>query len=358
MRYPLDFRATFDETLLFWMERYVRNKLTTLSNAKVTNRELLTAVLQRLQKGIGSIDALRECIVDARRAGMIGINVCQQPLIRLYEYLKPMGMRSMREIDQDIILDYLAGVTSGMADATKRNYKTTISTLFSYIDKNNEDDEHNSYRYGIELKNWSGISSKKGNKLPQYLKSDEMSQFIDAIESCPFKSGDEFRNRLCLKIIVYTGVRVAEALNMRFKDFKLVDGAYVVTIKQKGNKERIVLIKYDIVTADLNALKKIDNRDDEDLLFVSRQKSTYGKQLTQSTVHRVVEKVLGYAGIVKSKNGAHMLRHSFATMIYNKSKDILLTQEALGHDSVETTRIYTHFDEDNLRKAASIMDGV
>ena len=71
---------------------------------------------------------------------------------------------------------------------------------------------------------------------------------------------------------------------------------------------------------------------------------------------RIVENILRSCGIKKEKNGAHMLRHTFATLLYNKSKDLVLVQETLGHASLDTSRIYTHFDKDKLHKAASIMD--
>jgi len=51
-----------------------------------------------------------------------------------------------------------------------------------------------------------------------------------------------------------------------------------------------------------------------------------------------------------------MLRHSFATKLYQKNKDLILVQEALGHADLNTSRIYTHFDKDRLKAAASVMD--
>lgn len=86
------------------------------------------------------------------------------------------------------------------------------------------------------------------------------------------------------------------------------------------------------------------------LLFVNRN----GKALTQAYVSRIVEQILFRAGIRKQKNGAHMLRHTFATLLYKKQKDLVLVQEALGHASLNTSRIYTHFDNDKLKLAAQV----
>jgi integrase/recombinase XerD len=55
MRYDLDFKSNFNDTLLFWIERFVRNKLTTLSNRQVTDKEKLASIIQQLVKVTKSI---------------------------------------------------------------------------------------------------------------------------------------------------------------------------------------------------------------------------------------------------------------------------------------------------------------
>jgi integrase/recombinase XerD len=78
--------------------------------------------------------------------------------------------------------------------------------------------------------------------------------------------------------------------------------------------------------------------------------------MTQAYVSRIVEHMLAIAGVRKEKNGAHMLRHTFATLLYHKRKDIVLVQEALGHASLNTSRIYTHFDSNKLKEAANVAE--
>ena len=51
-----------------------------------------------------------------------------------------------------------------------------------------------------------------------------------------------------------------------------------------------------------------------------------------------------------------MLRHTFGTKLYQTNKDLILVQEALGHADINTSRIYTHFDKDRLKKTTSIFD--
>ena len=226
-----------------------------------------------------------------------------------------------------------------------------ILSFFNYIDKQNQDDNGNSYVFGFELKNWAGLNSKSGIKLPSFLSDDELKRFLISIETTKFKDYAQSKNRLLIKIILYTGMRVSEALNIKYKDIILEDSLYTMKITGKGNKQRIAMIKQKYIQKDLDGWKEY-RKDDCSLLFTSRT----GKKLTQPYISYIMDKILLNAGIRKDKNGAHMLRHTFGTKLYQTNKDLILVQEALGHSDINTSRIYTHFDKDKLKKTTSIFD--
>lgn len=350
MRYPIDFLSTFDKTLLFWLERFIKLKLTTLSNRNVKDKQLFNEILQHLNKGVKTIDELKNLAKEARQAGLIGINTYINPLEKLYEQLTALGFASMKEIDEETIIDFLATYTSGLSDATKKNYRMAILSFFKYIDKQNEDDDGKSYIYRMELKNFAGLGGSKGQKLPTYMHDEEIQRFLNAIEETPFKEYAQAKNRLLIKLILYTGMRVSEALDIQIKDIVKEDGFYIFRISGKGNKQRIAMIKISYIQKELDVWLK--QKPNTALLFCSRT----GKPLTQPYVSYIMDKILLYAGIRKEKNGAHMLRHTFATRLYQKNHDLILVQEALGHADLNTSRIYTHFDKERLKAATSVMD--
>ena len=350
MRYEIDFYDNFEKCFLFWIQNFIRYKLTTLSNRQVTDKKRFQEILTALNKNINTINEIKDLAKEARQIGLIGINTYINPLEKLYSDFVLKDFDSMKEIDEEFIVDFLAVHTSSLSDATKKNYRMAIIGLFKYIDKQNQDKNGNSFVYNIELKHVSGLGGSKVNKLPTFMHDDEIKRFLESIETTEFKNYAQAKNRLLIKVILYTGMRVSEALSIRQKEMHLENGHYVFLITGKGNKQRIAMIKEHYIQKDLQEWQEF--RPNTPLLFCSRT----GKSLSQPYVSYIMDKILLNAGIRKEKNGAHMLRHTFATRLYQKNRDLILVQEALGHADLNTSRIYTHFDQQRLKAATSVMD--
>ncbi len=335
------------------MGRYMHSKLNSLSNRQVKDPDALARIIGQLRRGVENIDEMSRLAKEARNAGLIGINTYYKPLEKLYGYLTALGPTSMKEIDEELLSDFLASATASLSDATKKNYRIAMINFFGYIDKQNGEDDGTSHHYGIQLKNWGGLSGKSGTKLPSFMQEAEVERFIEAIDTFPFQHAVAARNRVLIKLILFTGIRVSEALGLKTKDLILESDVYLVRITGKGNKARVVMIKAAHINKYLKEWLQIRPCQGE-LLFCNKK----GTPLTQAYVSRIVEKILMSAGIRKEKNGAHMLRHTFATMLYLKKRDLVLVQEALGHASLDTSRIYTHFDKERLKEAAGVMDDI
>ncbi|MCX2716642.1 tyrosine-type recombinase/integrase [Helicobacter sp. MIT 21-1697] len=355
MKYPLNYKDEFSYSLLFWLVRFVRYKLTTLSNHQVYDKvKILEAIDMLSNDKVSSIEELESICKKARKAGMIGINTYATPLLKLYTFLTQSTLHSMEDIDEEILSDFLSVETSTLSTASKKNYRIALIGFFGYIDKQNEN-EGTSYVYDITLK-MSSLQGKSGQKLPAFLNQKELEQFLQAIEQAQLGEKVAARNKLIIKLIVYTGIRVSEALALRCKDIFPTQDCYLVQIRGKGNKPRVVMIRQSHIQSLLNAwlTQRLSFSPKNDLLFCN----TKGNPLTQSYIYRNVENILTQAGIRKEKNGAHMLRHSFATLLYQQKHDLVMVQEALGHADLNTSRIYTHFDKERLQEVVSVMDNI
>lgn len=349
MKFPLDCKDSFENSFIFWLTRYVKFKLSSLSNKELRDPKALASVNFALSREIKNIEQLDGLVKSARNAGLTGINTYFNPLKKIYETMKFYELSSLKQIDEELLSEILASTTGGLSDASKKNYRISVINFFAFLDKQNEEDGK-AHVFDINLKNWGGVSGNKGQKLPEFMGEEEVKKFLEAIEESDFKQNSN-RNKLIIKTIIFTGIRVSEALNLKKKDITEDGDLFIIRIRGKGNKYRIVMIKRHIIEDHLNAIA-INYINKEGYLFINKK----GTRLTQAYVSRIVEQILFKAGIRKEKNGAHMLRHTFATMLYKKQKDLVLVQEALGHASLNTSRIYTHFDSDKLKLAAKVAE--
>ena len=349
MKFPLDCKESFESSFIFWLTRYVKFKLSSLSNKELRDPKALASVNFALSREIKNIEQLDGLVKSARNAGLTGINTYFNPLKKIYETMKFYELSSLKQIDEELLSEILASTTGGLSDASKKNYRISVINFFAFLDKQNEEDGK-AHVFDINLKNWGGVSGNKGQKLPEFMGEDEVKKFLEAIEESDFKQNSN-RNKLIIKVIIFTGIRVSEALNLKRKDITEDGDLFIIRIRGKGNKYRIVMIKRHLIEDHLNAIA-INYINKEGYLFINKK----GTRLTQAYVSRIVEQILFKAGIRKEKNGAHMLRHTFATMLYKKQKDLVLVQEALGHASLNTSRIYTHFDSDKLKLAAKVAE--
>ncbi len=353
MKHPLEELKDPTENLLLWIGRFLRYKCTSLSNSQVKDQNKVFECLNELNQACSSSQLEKVC-KKARNAGLLGINTYALPLLKFYEYAQKLSLKSLKSIDEVMLAEFLSIYTGGLSLATKKNYRIALLGLFSYIDKQNQDENEKSYIYNITLKNISGVNQSAGNKLPTHLNNEELEKFLEGIDKIEMSAKVRARNRLLIKIIVFTGMRSNEALQLKIKDFTLENGCYTILIKGKGDKYRAVMLKAFHIESLLKEwliereLYPVKN----DLLFCNQK----GSALTQAYLYKQVERIINFAGLRREKNGAHMLRHSFATLLYQKRHDLILVQEALGHASLNTSRIYTHFDKERLEEAASIWE--
>ncbi|MCE3046795.1 tyrosine-type recombinase/integrase [Helicobacter kayseriensis] len=350
----LNCKANFADSLLFWLTRFLRYKLTTLSSKNVQNRDAISLIIAKFQALPSSLNELEILCKEARKNGLIGIATYANPLLKLYPYLVAMSFERLEQIHEELLIDFLTIQGSGLSSATKKNYRVAMIGFFAYLDKHNRTEDGKAHIFNIELKNIGGIRGRSGQKLPAYMNETEIDIFLRSIDEYPQSQKIAIRNRLILKLIIYTGIRVSEALNLRMKDIFPQKEVYLLQIRGKGDKMRVVMIKRQHIESLL--MQWIKQKKElgikSELLFCNQK----GESLSQAYIYKVVDQILSYGGIYKEKMGAHMLRHSFATLLYQKSQDLVLVQEALGHADLNTSRIYTHFDTNRLIQAASIMD--
>ncbi|TVQ49018.1 MAG: site-specific tyrosine recombinase XerD [Saprospirales bacterium] len=184
---------------------------------------------------------------------------------------------------------------------------------------------------------------KLERKLPEVLSVDEVNLLMDSIDlSLP----NGARNRALLETMYSCGLRVSELCDLQISNLHLE--IELIKVRGKGNKERWVPISQ-LAIKHLNNYINYSRRTgkivDEDIVFLNIR----GKRLSRQSIFLILKKYADNAGIKKNIS-PHTLRHSFATHLLKGGADLKAIQDMLGHESITTTEIYAHIDQDFLRK--------
>ena len=185
---------------------------------------------------------------------------------------------------------------------------------------------------------------KIGMHLPDVLTVEEIKSIMDVID---LSTPEGHRNRAMAEVMYGCGLRVSELVTLRLSNLFFDDG--FVKVVGKGNKERLIPIgstAMKMVNLYVNGKRKElkIKKGEEDYVFLNRR----GAHLTREMVFMLVKKWVKDAGIEKTVS-PHTFRHSFATHLIEGGADLRAVQEMLGHESITTTEIYTHLDQDYLR---------
>lgn len=182
---------------------------------------------------------------------------------------------------------------------------------------------------------------KTKQSLPRNLSLDESVKLLSSIDGA-YKERDYCMITLCLNC----GLRVSEIVGINLHDYN----EETLRVLGKGNKERIVYLNNACREA-LDAYLPVRVTPlpaDANALFVSRQRHRINVQ----TVKAVVYAQLKRAGLGDKHYSVHKLRHTAATLMYQNGVDVRTLKEVLGHSRLDTTMIYTHITDDNLKNAA------
>jgi len=170
------------------------------------------------------------------------------------------------------------------------------------------------YRKVIKERYWDDLRPPRRKHLPKWLTPSEIEKALD-LAKYPYRYIFEF--------LYKTGLRIGELENLKPEDITQENGIYTLKIHGKGNKERTIKVKKNVI----------------DLLYKAGFPNLPHRRQIQKEAHRIA-KELG------KPFTPHILRHSFAIRVLAEGKPITLVKSLLGHSKLDTTAIYTQISSD------------
>lgn len=185
-------------------------------------------------------------------------------------------------------------------------------------------------------------SPRLKKSLPKYLNLEESMDLLDSVDG-----KNSARDYCILTLFLNCGLRISELVGLNKTDVR----GDQLRVLGKGSKERMLYLNDACQRAladwmtERDALALVD----QNALFVTLQNR---RRISTAAVHKLVKKHLAAAGLDSTQYSSHKLRHTAATLMLQNGVDVRTLQEVLGHDHLNTTQIYTHVDNEDLRTAA------
>lgn len=254
--------------------------------------------------------------------------------LNIYEKYLFMKKMNVREVKYRDVLDFINYLNDSHKGTSINRILSSIRSYYKYL-------INKGYTKNNPFKLVKGL--KKEKKLPEYFKYDE---YVNLVNSIDTSNNLGIRNRCIFEVLLCTGCRCSELVNIKLSDVDI--NSREIRVLGKSNKERIVYIgsyAKDSLNDYLSVRDNIKGNKKNDYLFLNH----LGNKLTTRGIRDIIDNIL-FKSSCDLKITPHTFRHSFATMMLNEGCDLKSVQELLGHVSLSTTSIYTHISNEELKR--------
>jgi integrase/recombinase XerD len=186
---------------------------------------------------------------------------------------------------------------------------------------------------------------KKPRRLPKViLSANDMKKLIEAPDTHTLRG---YRNRILVEILYDTAIRRSELAGIKVNDLDLNAG--FIRIQGKGDKDRVVPLSQRVSELVKNYLlgvrPSLVSENDDGYLLLNR----WGRKMDPNAVWAVVKRC-SHLAVLRKNVSTHTLRHTCATHMLKNGAPVRHLQEMLGHESLESTQLYTHVTINDLKE--------
>ncbi len=268
-----------------------------------------------------------------------------------------------------------------ISDITESEIKKVdlmLAQEFLIFQKNEKENEHKArYRKAVALRQFfKFLTNNKGlfdvspmanlelpspkAALPKFLTLEQSLEMLTHIDT-----PDQKRDYCIVVFLINCGLRLSELVGIDIKDITIThdaDGNEIHTLKVlgKGSKERIVYLNNACISAYQDYLNPSETDEEKrstngnrlmtaktDALFLSKR----GTRISNRRVQQIVEQCFKSCGLGNMGLSVHKLRHTAATLMYQNGVDVRVLKDVLGHENLNTTQIYTHVSNEQMKNA-------
>lgn len=284
------------------------------------------------------LELFLEMLAAERNASPHTLRAYRRDLEGFAEFLAKRG-HDLAHADADDVRAYLARLAQrGMSARSTARHLSSLRQFHRFLVV--EGTRHDDPLAAID-------GPRLGRPLPKILSEDEVRRLLDAARELP--ELERIRLTAILEVLYAAGLRVSELAALPLA--ALTRDARVLTVRGKGNKERLVPLSAPAREA-LEAWRSVRSRTlavggKSPFMFPSRGATGH---LTPSRIAQLLKALAPRAGLNPRRLSPHVLRHAFASHLVDHGADLRSVQQMLGHADIATTQIYTHVAGDRLQR--------
>ena len=229
----------------------------------------------------------------------------------------------------------------GLSSSTINRKVSSLSSLYKWLLKYVD---NRSGKRVIFANIFGSLKEEKptiNNKPTNFLSEDEAKKLVSSLETTTLLG---LRNKLIISLILTTGLRKSELINIKIKDMANINGFNTILIHGKGSKDRRIKVQngiHEMIDDYLERTNRNIETSGEEYLFIGASSNGLNAdKLSKNAINNMLTKACKEANVPTIV--VHGLRHSSITIIYKKTHDPKLTQEFAGHSLFQTTERYIH----------------
>lgn len=254
---------------------------------------------------------------------------------------------------------------SGVSQTTINRTLSALSSLYKYLTEEVENDQGEPYFYRNVMKKVATkkkketLASRAENIKQKLFLGDETMEFLDYVD-CEYENKlsnrakssfqkNKERDLAIIALLLASGVRLSEAVNLDLKDVNLK--MMVIEVTRKGGKRdsvNVASFAKPYLEAYLEIRQKRYKAEKHDQAFFLTEYRGIPNRIDASSIEKMVAK---YSQDFKIRVTPHKLRHTLATRLYDATKSQVLVSHQLGHASTQVTDLYTHIVNDEQKNA-------
>jgi len=292
---------------------------------------------------LNKLDSYSKQFINEKRSLNCSINTINTYLYILdnfYEYITSIdNLYALEDIDKDTILMFLNSNPNHSTNTKILNLRV-LKSFFIFLD---EKEKHE----GLFELRFKKLNIKQEQKEVEALLPNEVQRLLELFTKRTH-SFNKNRDALLIKLILFTGIRATETLNLQLSAFEPIEvdnnKMYKIKISGKGNKERFVYILQNKIQKELDFL--VNNGYIQNNIAITNR----GKLMTRTGLYNIISNKMKKANI--NKKGIHILRHTFARDLVRKNINLQTISELLGHANIMlTAKVYAKSDEGSKARA-------